>query len=242
MVSQVLEQNSILPENTRLRKLDGDVGFELQIASSDDGSLGVLPLPDGRGSVKLVMGDHAAELEKMCVELTHAANFASNELQKVFIKEYVESFRTGSLAKYRDSLRNWVKDKAPGIENIFGFVEPYRDPHGIRAEFEGLVAIADAAETMKLTRLVENSTQFIRKLPWTSPENDGKGVFEKSLFDPPDLSSIHSKFLRKLREHQLTDIPKRWHIAPVSYFRESTYPTYSFPASSSVTHRHKLTY
>ncbi|KAK1710798.1 peptidase family M49-domain-containing protein [Colletotrichum lupini] len=192
MVSQVLEQKSILPENTRLRKLDGDAGFELQIASSDDGSLGVLPLSDGRSSVKLVMGDHAAELEKMCVELTHAAKFASNELQKVFIKEYVESFRTGSLAKYRESLRNWVKDKAPEIENIFGFVEPYRDPHGIRAEFEGLVAIADAAETRKLTRLNENSTQFIRKLPWASPENDGKGVFEKSLFDPPDLSSIHT--------------------------------------------------
>ncbi|UQC90711.1 dipeptidyl-peptidase 3 [Colletotrichum lupini] len=161
MVSQVLEQKSILPENTRLRKLDGDAGFELQIASSDDGSLGVLPLSDGRSSVKLVMGDHAAELEKI-------------------------------LAKYRESLRNWVKDKAPEIENIFGFVEPYRDPHGIRAEFEGLVAIADAAETRKLTRLNENSTQFIRKLPWASPENDGKGVFEKSLFDPPDLSSIHT--------------------------------------------------
>ncbi|KAJ3939178.1 uncharacterized protein N0V96_010621 [Colletotrichum fioriniae] len=111
----------------------------------------------------------------MCVELTQAADFASNELQRVFIEEYVESFRTGNLAKYRDSLRNWVKDKAPEIENIFGFVEPYRDPHGIRAEFEGLVAIADAAETRKLTRLVDNSTQFIRKLPWTSPENDGKG-------------------------------------------------------------------
>ncbi|KAK1526645.1 dipeptidyl-peptidase 3 [Colletotrichum paranaense] len=192
MVSQVLEQNSIYPENTRLMKVDGDYEFELQIASSHDGSLGVLPLPDERGSVKLVMGDHAVELEKMCVELTQAANFASKEFQKAFIEEYVESFRTGSLAKYRDSLRNWVKDKTPEIENIFGFVEPYRDPHGIRAEFEGLVAIADAAETRKLTRLVENSTQFIRKLPWASPENDGKGVFEKSLFDPPDLSSIHT--------------------------------------------------
>ncbi|KAK7448564.1 dipeptidyl-peptidase 3 [Colletotrichum acutatum] len=195
MVSRVLEQNSIFPENTRLTKLDGDLQFELRIASSNDGNLGVLPLSDGRGSVKLVMGDHAAELEKMCVELTQAANFASNELQKALLQEYIESFRTGSLAKYRDSLRNWVKDKAPEIENIFGFVEPYRDPHGIRAEFEGLVAIADATETRTLTILVENSTQFIRKLPWASPGNDGKGVFEKSLFDPPDLSSIHSQFL-----------------------------------------------
>lgn len=41
-----------------------------------------------------------------------------------------------------------------------GFVEPYRDPHGTRAEFEGLVAISDAEETKALQRLVDNSTNI----------------------------------------------------------------------------------
>jgi dipeptidyl-peptidase-3 len=79
------------------------------------------------------------------------------------------------------------------VENIFGFVEPYRDPQGIRAEFEAVVAIADDLETALLTKLVDDSAKFIRKLPWATPDNDGKGPFEKSLFEPPDFSSIHGE-------------------------------------------------
>ena len=82
------------------------------------------------------------------------------------------------------------------LENIFGFVEPYRDPYGTRAEFEGLVAISDTEETKALTKLVENSATFIKKLPWAegTKENDGKGPFEKALFEPPDFASIHSMY------------------------------------------------
>jgi dipeptidyl-peptidase III len=107
------------------------------------------------------------------------------------LEQYVESFTTGSLDVYRDSQRSWIADKAPKIENIFGFVEPYRDPAGVRAEFEGLVAIADAQETKLLTNLVRESDKFIRRLPWIEHENSGKGPFEKNLFEPPDFSSIH---------------------------------------------------
>ena len=85
----------------------------------------------------------------------------------------------------------------PRVENIFGYVEPYRDPYGIRAEFEGLVAISDPEETRALTKLVEHSATFIRRLPWAdgdSLENDGKGPFEKALFEPPDFTSIHSTY------------------------------------------------
>ena len=76
-------------------------------------------------------------------------------------------------------------------------MEPYRDPYGSRAEFEGLVAISDAEETKALKKLVEYSTTFIRRLPWVdgiSTENESKGPFEKALFEPPDFTSIHSKY------------------------------------------------
>jgi len=81
------------------------------------------------------------------------------------------------------------------VENIFGFVEPYRDPDGLRAEFEGLVAIPDEQETKLLSELVQKSTVFIRRLPWAhgATDNDGKGSFEKSLFEAPDFTSIHSE-------------------------------------------------
>jgi dipeptidyl-peptidase III len=76
-----------------------------------------------------------------------------------------ESFKTGNIEAYKEAQRIWVKDAKPSIEVILGFVEPYRDPYGIRAEFEGLVAIVDREETKKLTNLAENSDIFIRGLP-----------------------------------------------------------------------------
>jgi len=192
-VSKILEQNSIFPENTRIRK-DDNGDFKVLLASvHGGGDVGrTLSLPDGSGCVKLRCGDHAASLERVCTELSEAIKYAANEGQRKYLEAYIESFETGSLDKYRDSLRIWAKDKAPRVENIFGFVEPYRDPYGIRSEFEGLVAIADDNETALLVKLAENSAKFIRRLPWAAAENDGKGPFEKNLFEAPDFSSIHS--------------------------------------------------
>ncbi len=195
-VSKVLEQNGIFPENTRIRKAENSIDYEVLIASVQErGSHDVrkYPLPDGKSVVTLILGDHSPDLARICTELSEALKYAANDRQKAFIAAYIDSFQTGSLESYRDSQRIWVRDKAPRVENIFGFVEPYRDPHGVRSEFEGLVAIADDGETKLLARLAEHSATFIRRLPWASAENDGKGPFEKSLFDPPDFSSIHSQ-------------------------------------------------
>ncbi|KAI1391092.1 peptidase family M49-domain-containing protein [Hypoxylon trugodes] len=188
-----MDAYSIWPENTRVRKIEENK-FEVLQASVTltEPTVASLTIPDSPTKVTLLCGDHAAELEKICTNLAEAAKYAANDSQRKFLAEYIESFETGSLDVYRDSQRTWVADKAPKVENIFGFVEPYRDPAGIRAEFEGLVAIADAEETQLLSKLVENSDKFIRRLPWASSENNGKGVFEKSLFEPPDFSSIHA--------------------------------------------------
>ncbi|KAI0113626.1 peptidase family M49-domain-containing protein [Nemania sp. FL0031] len=193
IVSKALEQNSIFPENTRVRKSNNGIDFEVLIASVESEDLHQsFPLSDTKGSVKLVRGDHSSELQNICTELSEASNHAANSLQKDFLRAYIEGFQTGSLDSYRESQRIWVRDKAPRVENIFGFVEPYRDPHGTRSEFEGLVAISNHGETELLSKLVENSAKFIRRLPWATGENDGRGPFEKSLFEPPDFSSIHS--------------------------------------------------
>ena len=192
-MSKILEQNFIFPENTRLQKSGDGTGFEVLLASVEDGYVTQYPLPNGKGTLRVFRGDHSSDLKRVCAELKEASKYAANDLQRQTLDAYIESFQSGSLDTYRDSQRIWVKDKAPRVENIFGFVEPYRDPHGIRAEFEALVAIADDGETSLLAKLVENSAKFIRRLPWTTPENDGKGPFEKDFFEPPDFSSIHSE-------------------------------------------------
>lgn len=198
-VSLLLEENGILPENTRIRKdsRDGSPLYEVLIASvakADEER--EFSLPGDGGKIRTVTGDHSEALSKICDSLTEAVKYASNDTQKRVLAQYIESFTTGSLDAYRESQKTWVSDKAPKVENILGFVEPYRDPHGTRSEFEGLVAIADAGETAILKRLVDSSDAFIRRLPWCDgcslEDNNGKGPFEKALFDPPDFASIHS--------------------------------------------------
>lgn len=201
VVSRTLQELSIFPENTRISKSisAGTPTFSVLQASTEIGLSNheILLKQDTKSVVQLVLGDHCDELKQICTSLTEASKYTANNTQKLFISQYIESFHTGSLHAYRDSQRTWVKDKAPVIENIIGFVEPYRDPHGTRAEFEGLVAISDAEETKALKRLVDNSGKFIRRLPWSDSncmENDGKGAFEKELFEPPDFASVHGMF------------------------------------------------
>ncbi|PSN73620.1 peptidase M49, dipeptidyl-peptidase III [Corynespora cassiicola Philippines] len=193
-VSEVMSGKAIGPENTRIRKVvkDGKVVLHLLQASVETGSLddGNEELADG---VFLVRGDHSEELNKVCSALEKAMEYACNNKQAQFLTHYIECFRTGSLEAFQESQKLWVTDRSARVENIMGFIEPYRDPAGIRAEWEAMVGIADADETAKLRRFVDTSNTFIRQLPWAVEDvNDDKGPFEKSLFEAPDFTSVHA--------------------------------------------------
>jgi dipeptidyl-peptidase-3 len=196
-ISRLMEEKSIYPENTRVYKHkveNGTVYDILQASTQEDPEPPILQ--DAKHSVtRLVRGDHKTELTSVCNSLNDARKHAANTRQDSFLLSCQESFRTGSIEDYRESQRLWVKDLQPSVEAILGFVEPYRDPMGIRAEFEGMVAITNKEETKTLTKLVGNSDKFIRRLPWALgyTENNGKGPFEKELFEKPDFTSLHSK-------------------------------------------------
>ncbi|KAI4120527.1 MAG: hypothetical protein LQ338_006955 [Usnochroma carphineum] len=192
-----MEDNGVLPGNTRIEKvIEGAhvvykvLQASVEIASSDLS----FQSPQLAGPVRIVRGDHCDELASICNSLEQASHYAATPAQQTFLKQYQQSFQTGDLELYKESQKTWIKDCAPVVENSFGFVEPYRDPFGARAEFEGIVAISDREETKVLTRLVEESAKFIKRLPWAKgcSENDGKGPFEKTLFEPPGFSSVHS--------------------------------------------------
>ncbi|KAF2477130.1 peptidase M49, dipeptidyl-peptidase III [Lindgomyces ingoldianus] len=204
LVSRILEERSIRPENTRIRKTDGVEGptYEILQASVDqDPQWLEFSSPDLNGTIKILPGDHSKELASVCACMSEAIKYTTNNKQKLYLSQYIQSFQTGSLETYRESQRTWIQDKSPRVENIFGFVEPYRDPFGIRAEFEGLVGITDLEETISLMKLVEHSATFIRRLPWArGADNDGKGPFEKTLFEPPDFTSIHGDQYNDIRE------------------------------------------
>ncbi|KAF4264511.1 hypothetical protein KXV68_004918 [Aspergillus fumigatus] len=154
-VSKLVELLYIFPENTRLRKsvtAEGEISRRtydiLQASIGEDEA--TLQEPDDQSAhctrIRLIRGDHKEELKKINQSLSEAMKYAANCEQQKLLSGIAESFASGDLNAYRQAQRVWVKDKAPKIETVFGFVEPYRDPLGVRAEFEGIVGISDQKE------------------------------------------------------------------------------------------------
>lgn len=155
-VGDVMEKKGLALENTRLRKTaSGD--FELLIASgvshppARDRDLGETEAFDLEGNLKgktlrLVFGDHQEEMAKVAHRIKQAERNAANENQKKMLDAYALSFGAGSIEAFKESQRIWVKDQKPALETNLGFVETYRDPHGVRGEWEGFIALVDPPE------------------------------------------------------------------------------------------------
>lgn len=192
-VGELLGAKGILPENTRVRKTKGG-NYEILIASglskppptgSDAGEVSTWELsPPFEGKkVSLVFGDHQEEMAKAAVHIKKAGLHAANDTQKEMMDEYSKSFATGSLKAFKESQKLWVKDKGPDVESNIGFIETYRDPVGLRGEWEGMVAMVNKERTQAFQKLVEAAPAAIPKLPWSKD-------FEKDEFSAPDFTSL----------------------------------------------------
>jgi len=193
-VSDWMEKVKLLPENTRLRKTADGV-FELLIASavaevpSEGGDIGKetsFTIEDGElagKTIKLVYGDYSKELAKIAEYHKKAAEVAENDNQRNMQLAYAKSFETGSLEAFKDSQRFWIRDKGPMVESNIGFVETYRDPHGVRGEWEGFAATVNLERTKAFGGLVAAAEAEIPKLPWSKD-------FEKDEFLSPDFTSL----------------------------------------------------
>jgi dipeptidyl-peptidase-3 len=178
------------PENTRLVK-SGIMGangqlketYNLLVASAEKNHSGKVFELDGRPAVQQISGDHSEEMTKIVQECDAAVDTALNETQKQMFQEYSNSFRTGSIEAHKLAQKHWVQDKGPKVECNLGFIETYRDPHGIRAEWEGFVSMVNQEQTKKFGELVARAGEFIPRLPW----GDG---FEKDAFLKPDFTSL----------------------------------------------------
>ncbi|KAL4899153.1 hypothetical protein BDW74DRAFT_184019 [Aspergillus multicolor] len=192
-IGDFFEQKGMPLENTRLRKTaSGD--FELLLASgvssppARDRDLGDVDSFDLDGQLKgkkvhLVFGDHQEEMAKVAHSVKQAGLHAANDIQKKMLDAYALSFGAGSIEAIKESQRLWVKDQKPVLETNLGFVETYRDPHGVRGEWEGFVALVNLERTQAFGKLVESAESMIPKLPWDED-------FEKDKFLSPDFTSL----------------------------------------------------
>lgn len=118
--------------NTRLFKVDGK--YELRVASAK-ASRETIDVPN-LGAVEVVHGDFAQQMKEIADELERAIPFAANEHQTKMLEAYVRHFRSGDIDEHKESQREWIQDLGPAVESNIGFVETYRDPAGVRAEWE----------------------------------------------------------------------------------------------------------
>lgn len=191
ILSDFLESKKLLPENTRIRKTKD--GFEVLIASAVDApSKEQRDIPESEweldGKLKgkklqIVFGDYSKEMATIADAIKNARQYAANDTERAMLDAYEKSFTTGSLEAYKDSQRYWIRDKGPLVETDIGFVETYRDPHGIRGEWEGFVAMVNKERTKAFGKLVDAAPSLIPRLPW---EKD----FEKDKFLSPDFTSL----------------------------------------------------
>lgn len=199
IAQEFLTAKDLSPYNTRLFKTteNGKTCYEVRLASAATGDGIVTGCPEGiLGSheftpsltsqactFRITRGDYSPLMALVADNLKKAQEYAANDHERNMLKEYVDSFTCGSIPSHKNGSRHWIKNTGPIVETYIGFIESYRDPFGMRGEFEGFAAVVNKEMSAKFTKLVENAEKFLPLLPWPSS-------FEKDKFLRPDFTSL----------------------------------------------------
>ncbi|KAI9339804.1 peptidase family M49-domain-containing protein [Zopfochytrium polystomum] len=185
-IQAFLDQKGIHTLNTRLTK-KSPTEYTLHIASAStkapkNQKETEFTMEDGT-IVTLEYGDFSALMRKAALAIRRAMFCCANETQRKMVEAYAMSWETGEMELHKESQRLWIKDVGPVVESNVGFVETYKDPAGVRAEWEGFVAIVNKDQTAKFGALVDAAESFLALLPWPR-------AFEKDVFNRPDFTSL----------------------------------------------------
>lgn len=185
LVTAYMNEKGISPYNTRLftaGQKDGVPVLELRLAAAVPKTLKSSELYKG-AYIHIVAGDYNQRLADVVQHLEDALPYCANENQVKMIESYIKSFRDGSIDDHKEASRHWVCDKNPAVESYIGFIESYRDPSGVRGEWEGFVSIVNKETSRKFAYLVDTAPNFLSMLPWPKE-------FEKDKFLRPDFTSL----------------------------------------------------
>jgi len=180
-VQAVLDRHHCNAVNTRCAKT-GEKSFRVVAASAEPAGEVARYEEDGI-VVEVSRGDFPKYMTRCAEYLDKAAECAPREVETKMMHEYSAHFRSGDVGMHKESQSTWVTDKNPTVEFNIGFIETYRDPLGVRAEWEGWVAIVNKELSRSYANLVELAPKVLSLLPWGP-------AFEKPTFIKPDFTAI----------------------------------------------------
>merc|ERR1719162_903942 len=122
-------------------------------------------------------------MARVVAAIRDAAPHAANDHQIAMLDRYISSFERGSIDEHKNASRHWIKDIGPAVESYIGFIKSYRDPSGVRGEWEGFVSCVNKEVSRKFGVLVDNAEKFLVMMPWPKE-------FEKEVFMRPDFTSL----------------------------------------------------
>jgi len=188
LANAFLDSIGLSAYNTRLFKDTTTNHYTIRIASTETSPPQIPNTPNTHTfqnkTFLLTRGDYSPLLTRTTTALTHAGRYTANTHQTVMLQHSHTSFTTGSIPAHKDAARAWIADTAPAVESYIGFIESYRDPSGVRGEWEGFVSCVNREVSLKFQKLVEGAEGFLRTMmPW--------GVeWEKDSFLRPDFTSL----------------------------------------------------
>ncbi|KAK0394876.1 hypothetical protein QR680_000982 [Steinernema hermaphroditum] len=184
LIDRYMKSKRMEAYNTRLLKNNegGWTTYIILVASSKAGEL--MPTEEFEGcSVEVRAGDYRPAMARVTAALAKAALYADNDTQKQMIEKYIASFTTGQLNDHKDGSRLWIRDIGPAVESYIGFIENYRDPAGVRGEWEGFAAAVNKETSRVFQELVKQAEELLKRLPWGE-------AFEKDKFLKPDFTAL----------------------------------------------------
>jgi dipeptidyl-peptidase III len=184
LANAFLDSIGVSAYNTRLFKT-GNHQYTIRLASSTTEAYDAGPVQhDYEGySFTLARGDYAPIMARVVSAIQEAIPYVANPTQQQMLEHYAQSFTGGSIDAHKDASRHWIRDKGPAVESYIGFIESYRDPSGVRGEWEGFVSCVNKEVSRKFQALVDHAESFLTLMPWPKE-------LEKDVFLRPDFTSL----------------------------------------------------
>lgn len=104
-------------------------------------------------------GLYSPAIKKIISHLEAASEVAENDLQRKYIAELIEYYKTGDLRMWDQYNVSWVSDTESDVDFVNGFIEDYDDPLGRKATWEGIVNYRDNKASAR-TRTISRNAQW----------------------------------------------------------------------------------